>query len=193
MPIRIEQEHAQIGIINHRAKLVIESNRPMMKVVRRPAKMNITRQRPSFQVDWAEVRNRIFAHKQGSSFVIDLGHEASARGRRATEEIVQDGNRMGAIHLQGDPVADIARRKMVSDQPELNVNPVPQPLPEITWNPGSMTIDWEVHQLEIEWEGLGKPNIQVEPHSVEIFLRNRPSIKIFFIPDEPAAGLDAQI
>ncbi len=65
-----------------------------------------------------------------------------------------------------------------------NVNPEPQPLPEVTWTPGSLTIEWDIQDLEIDWEGVGKPNISVEPHSVEIFLRNRPSIKITYVPDK---------
>ena len=186
MPIKIEQEMARIGVRTTRAKMTIEHSHPRMKIVRNPAlanKMSAKTTKPTMHVDWVEVRNRIFHVKQGSSFVIDLGEQATQDVLGYNMEAVEDGNRMAAIHLPGNPVAEIARQKMTQDMPEINVNPVPQPMPQIDWTPGSLTIDWNNQQLEIEWEGIERPTVHVEPHSVEIFLRNRNSVKISFVPD----------
>jgi hypothetical protein len=58
----------------------------------------------------------------------------------------------------------------------------------IEWEDGYLDITWSNAQMQIEWDREYLPSFSVEPHAVEIYLREKPYIKIT-VSDEVIAAM----
>jgi hypothetical protein len=62
---------------------------------------------------------------------------------------------------------------------ETNIGLLPRERPEVTWDRGSMSINWTTHSLVIDWDGDHMPQVTIDPkHSVEVFMRTQPYVRI---------------
>lgn len=67
--------------------------------------------------------------------------------------------------------------KRLDETPSINdVNAVIQQQMDVEWDKGYFEVDWTQGSMEIEWDLQSRPDIQVEPHSVEIRLRHNQNI-----------------
>lgn len=184
--IHIEKQNAQIGIKTTNAQMQITSNRPKMKLKAPVPQMRADAKQPAFKVDWQRVRSEsglagpITKSKQ-------LASEGAQQALQYTGEAVNDGNFLARTELGGNRVAALEANRSIADMPEVNLGSMPQSLPNVQWEPGYIHITWSNTQMQVEWDNEFMPTFSVEPHSVEIYLRNRPYIKITVTEDPVSA------
>ena len=174
--LSIHTERAVIEVTSRPAKMYIEHKRPTFKINRSLPKMKIERKLPSFDINWDEVRA-----SSGAASPFQLSKEFSEKGKQkawdAIRSIVERGDILKDVT---DPAAfeKIAVSVSVKDMPELNIGLMPKEKARIEWDPGYCTIEWTDPVLQIEWDKDFRPQIEWEPYAVEVRLRNRPLVKI---------------
>lgn len=189
--LHIEKQDAQIGIKTTNAKLQIQNRRPKMKFSAPVPTMQADTKQAAFKVDWQRVRS-----ESGLPGPITKGQqlagEAQQQALEYTGQVVQDGNYIASTELGGNRVAAIEADRSFDRMPEINLGSMPQNLPNVQWEPGFIHISWSNTQMQVEWDNEYMPTFSVEPHSVEIFLRNQPYIRIS-VMEEPVVGVDQQV
>lgn len=177
--LMIEQQFAAIGIKTTNAQLHISTPRPQMQIETVASEMTIDRKNPSFEVDWEQVRAES-GLVQPVRLARQLGSKAYAKGMESIAKSSRDGDHLGSVERGGDRVVDLARQQVMDNpQTDINVGLMPKSSPNVTWDPGYVNISWSRHKLIVEWDTEFMPEFVVDPpYSIEIFLRQQPSIKI---------------
>lgn len=175
----INQEFAQIGIKITPAEMQITMPRRNMKIEQQMPEMEIEIEQPTFEINMKKVRNEI-GFKDPMTLMRQMRDSAKSKIYNYIGESAQHGNLLARVEQKGNRIAGASRQKSLEQAgTEINIGLLPQSLPEIVWNKGSININWSNHNFNIEWEGDCSPEIVVDPkHSVEVYLRNRPSITI---------------
>lgn len=165
-----------VDITTRPAKMNIRTYRPKMKLVHTPGRMQIDRKMPTFHVNWSQVHTE--SHNAPAlTQVRQYADNAQVSAMQATGDIARRGDML--MHIEsGDAITAISQEATAIEAPEINISSMPQSEPLIDWEEGIFRINWQEHELSIEWENIQKPEIYVEPHSVEVRLQNLPGIKI---------------
>jgi hypothetical protein len=187
--IIIEQQRASIGINTTFARMNIHPKRPQMKVESSMPRMTVNREQPEF-----EVNNKKIQSESGLMRPAELSLSVRDNGKlkadMSVSDIVDEGNFLSDVTAPGNRVAQFARNKTLRDaNKEINIGLMPKSSPEITWKTGSMDISWSRNNFNIDWSETNyMPDFSVEPkYSVEVFLRNKPYIRISVV-DGSAGG-----
>jgi len=177
MHLRITTTPALIGIRTQPAKVEIHSHQPLLKMKREP---------PRFDIDTEPVRVHIdqyecFAELGYKNF-LDLAQTQAQRGYQRVMEYIaqtaQDGDRLAAIELGGNPIADIAEERSY-DVPEAEPITLPFPKPKF-YVTGGVSIDYQPGK--IHFNAIVYPvRYRITPHKVEIYMRQYPSIAIEYV------------
>ena len=193
--LSIHTQRAVIEIVSRPAKMYIEHNRPNFKIKRTLPKMKIERKLPSFDIKWEDVRKN-----SGQASPVQMNKAFAEKGKRKVLDTIR------SIVERGDILKDVTDPKAfekiavslsVKDMPELNIGLMPKEKARIEWDPGYCTIEWTDPGLQIEWDKDFRPTIEWEPYSVEVRLRNRPLVKIRVnlehIPGAVGAKVDQEV
>ena len=192
--IQIEQQNARIGIISTPARVeVIDRPRPKMHIISERPRMEIEHKAPAFTVQ---------AQRKPAE------RPALSRYRRYLASLPQAPQRHNASRTAADTAApataeqppesggpsvsprSLELTKALNDYAAaLHTENLTQYMPDIEWDAGYINITWSSAQMHIEWEQEDHlPRFAVEPHSVEIYLREKPYIKIT-VSDEVIAAM----
>lgn len=180
--ISISTSRAGLDITSTRATMEIKNTvRRHFTAKRTPPQMQVSRTSPKMSVNWTDVwANRgVRKPRQQAQHLNQQSYQAV---HRAIQKAVQDGDFMGALDEYHDQdinrVGQLHLQEVIQGNiPDLNVAP-PNPMPQVEWEKGSLSIEWSPGDLEVVWEEDFRPQITVTPHSVEIRLRGRNEVKI---------------
>ncbi|MGI6176580.1 MAG: DUF6470 family protein [Christensenellales bacterium] len=178
-------------------RISIQTIRPELEIHTTPAKMNIVSRKPALRI--RNVRPVMRVRYKSPTFKVtnrqrintQMGirsvlQEQSAYTDKAWQEtmtaiadIVHMYDRMKNPQ-NGETIPIIMRdRSMQKTKPaDVNVGLTPEEKAKLEWTSGEMVIEWEKGEMIIEWEGPMGPQIEIEPHVVEVRIRNRPSVKV---------------
>lgn len=178
--IQIRQTHAKIGIETTQGQLEIRQPRPDLELEQVPTKLEMRQPNGELKIDQSrawdalgrtpilEVMNRIYGQAR------NIAMDGIAR-------IVEDGNKLAAIHEETNAIADLAQRTTVSF-PEMQYAGQASGL--------NVDIDYTVHKPEINAiqgkvkinSRVNKPQINFHHGNVRIYMRQYP--KVEFIPPQ---------
>lgn len=177
MQLRITTTPALIGIRIQPAKVEMESPRPLLEMRWQKPQLNIEVEPVRVHIDQYEC----FAELGYKNF-LDLARAEAQRGYQRVLEYIaqtaQDGDRLAAIELGGNPIADIAEERSydVPDAEPITL-PIPKPRFYVT---GGVSINF--HPGKIHFNAIVSPvRFKVAPHRVDIYLRQYPSITIEYV------------
>lgn len=175
----IDQQFAQVGIKITPAQMQITMPRPKMKIENELPQMELDIERPTFEINMQKVRDES-GLKNPMTLMREIRDNAEVNVSQYIVETVNNGDFMGSTEQRGNRIAQISRQKGLEQATtEVNFGLMPQSVPEVTWDKGSININWSNQNFNIEWEGEFTPEIVIDPrYSVEVFLRNRSSIVI---------------
>lgn len=195
--LSISSTRAAIDITTTRAQMQIKNTvRRHFTARRTPPQMQVERTSPRMKVNWKQV----WANRGVRSPDLQRKHTAQQGYQKVQgyiQKTSQDGEFMAALqdyYGQGvNRIGQLAYNDAIkADIPEINVAP-PNPMPEVEWEKGSMSVDWVPGDLEIVWEENFRPQITVTPHSVEIRLRGRNEVKISVNEDNVSSSSGAKV
>ena len=154
--VEIDSEFARIGIKTQPARVNVE--RSARRVAQSPPQMQSP---PTFKVNWQAIREQT-----GTAGVVQLSK------RFAPAAQADAGTNTSAF----SEVSGQYTQEYIADSSNMDVGAL------VEWDMGTTKINVSPYELNIEW-GDTSPEITVEPHSVEIFMENYPSIKISVVED----------
>ncbi len=179
--VRVQSERPVLEITTHNAKLHITHSKPRMRIRTKRPTMHIERQQPTFKMNWADVQKQIKGNL-GTGF----SPEYKSRMRQKTLEAI------GKLSVMGDKMAHTETGQTIpiilkdeflhKPMPEVQLQSLDPATPKVEWNEGHFSIEWSDYVLEIEWEEADAPEIQVEPYSVEVRIRNEPVVRFKMNP-----------
>ena len=170
VPISIEYKvtAAKLQQRSAMAEVEISRNKGGLSIKSRPVKVNI---------DTFEARNSISPSPRTSI------EQAAQRGKRyaydATARFAQEGEMMLDIHLQQDPIPELAAQRGM-ETGEFNMEWLPGASPEISWEPAELNIRYEMDKLNFDWK-TGRQNLEFIPASIEFRVAERPEVVINYI------------
>ncbi|MDN5276732.1 MAG: hypothetical protein PWR01_697 [Clostridiales bacterium] len=177
MLLRITTTPALIGIHTRPARVEIESPQPVLEMRRQQPQLNIDIEPVRVHIDQYEC----FAELGYKNF-LDLARTQAQRGYQRVMEYIaqtaQDGDRLAAIELGGNPIADIAEERSYN-VPEAEPIKLPFPKPRF-YVTGGISIDYQPGK--IYFNAIVYPvRYRITPHKVEIYMRQYPSIAIEYV------------
>lgn len=183
MAIEIRQTYAKIGINTTPGRLEIKTRNARLELTQKHPGVNIISEPSRLEIDQSEC----FA-SMGLKSVTDFAAEAANLGRRQVMDYISktssDGRRLAAIHLGGNPAADIAKRD-ASPVRKFGLGFIPKARPRISVREGTLRIEPETNEKGmikgVEGEYIpGDVEISYIRGSVEIYLRQKASIRISY-------------
>jgi hypothetical protein len=175
--LRINTTPALIGIKTQTAKVEIDSQLPLVEMEHQKAELEIETELPRVYIDQYEC----FAELGYKNFLDVAWEQAQKAYQHAMEyiaETAQEGDRLAAIELGGNPVADIAEEKSYwQPVPEPLTLPIPRPRFEVT---GGVRISYQPGKVHFN-AVLHPVRFNVTPHKVEIYMRQYPDINIEYV------------
>lgn len=150
-----------------------------MQVDRTDPEFEVESQRPEFKLNWKKVYAESGLKRPRDLSKAGLSSAVTKAAQGATES-VHDGDFLSKVTQPGNRVAQLARQKTIkTQQAEINLSSMPRSQPEVEWTPGAVNINWTRGSLSIDWVGEYMPEVVIDPpFSIEIFLREKPYIKI---------------
>lgn len=189
--LKITRTHAQLGARTTPAKIKIHSPKPQLRIKQKPPEMVVTRQPARVIID----NGRAFAQRGNKTIFMlteefakwasDICAEAIARIAAEGTEIARAGKNRGEI------IRQIILNKMCGNKISVNVEPAQGP--DIRWEEGCLEINWIIHPPEIEWDVSGRVEIEVEPGSIEFYVRKYPSLKIEVVRKDTKQKINRKI
>ncbi len=185
--LTIHRQDAILEITSQRAQMHITTPRPQMTVTRVPPRMIVTRTQPQVHYSprplWTSRGGGVYtarglvrylqppvfapeetpaAHAGGDGRSVSAAalHRGSVQVQRANEQAAQAAQ--NAAYQRRLAEAEVRSH--------------------MEWDLGSVSVDWEITPPQINWE-IGRPQVEVEPHAVEIRLRQYPKVFISFERD----------
>lgn len=188
--LEITRQDAQIEITSHRARVEITSRRSRFRMQRNHAQFRLDRRLPTLRVD----RSQLFT-ALGIGPVLQSARQYFAdsmqQGLEGIATIAGEGDMLMRIENGGNAIADLGVQAMESSAVEINTTALPQA--EISWEPGYFNINWTPASMALEWDTSTWADILVEPHYVEIRMKQYPDVKIKVFYDTKQKKTDGKL
>lgn len=197
--VRVQETRPILDITVHRAKLHITNNIPRMRIRTQRPVMKVNRKGATFKISRAEVRRQVNKQLNASGKThISPEHRARAEQRALQALSRLSVNEQSMVSQAGDSLPVIVAEAVASvSQSSMEDLTQPQASPSIEWDTGHISIEWSDYVLEIDWDDIDGPQIEVEPYSIEVNIRNQPVVRFKMNPKKMAktvgANIDAKI
>lgn len=174
VPIQIEVRVTKASLENPEGRQLPKANVKRVKggyhMEAKPAKIHIDTYEARSSMGYGKYKMSDFFKKE-----VQRALKITYRGVAA---LVQDGNELG----RGVSPVDIAKENVRAG---FNVQTMTDFFPkggaDITYEAGKLNINYQVDDVEVDWEHLLKSNLIYRPGSVEIIVKRRPKMVIRYV------------
>jgi len=178
--IVIDQQYAAIGIRTTPAKMHITMPSPTMRIRNELPEMQIERRPPSFEVNWQKVHDES-GLKGPITLIKTIRDEVREGVLGHIADKVREYDEIGDLTRPGNRVAEQCRAASLRTAgTTINLGSMPQSLPEMSWDRGSMHVSWSRGRVVVEWEDVSnRAEIELDPpFSIEVYLRQKPFFRV---------------
>ena len=172
VPIQIEMKttNAKLEYARATAEMEISREKNGLKIKSRPIKVNI---------DTFEARNSL------SPTLARYLDQTAERGKQAAYEATATYANQGQLLLETrigeELVTKFAQDAMMKDvKTNVGIDFLPDPGPEITWDPGELSIRYEMDKLNFDWK-MGEGSFEFTPGDIEFTVTQRPDVVIKYV------------
>ena len=172
VPIQIEMKttHAKLEYARGTAEMEITRDNGNLQIKSRPIKLNI---------DTFEARNSL------SPTLARYLEQAAQKGKQAAYEATATYANQGQLLLKTqvgeELVTKFAEDAMFKDvKTNVGIQFLPDPGAEITWDPGEMSIRYEMDKLNIDWR-MNEGSFKFTPGDIEFTVTQRPDVVIKYV------------
>lgn len=175
--IQIRQQYGKIGIDSDLGEYRIRQPQAEMRIESKPAQLHITSHKPEMTID----QTRAFEAYNGGKmvpFYQRIYSQINQLWLNQMAQIVEEGNRMAAIHLPGNAFSEIATNRAMEEDPHLDyLGPASFDNVDISFHvqPLDVQVDYGSLQIDVETH---KPEIEYYKGKMEIYMRQLPSLEI---------------
>ena len=172
VPIQIEMKttNAKLEYARGTAEMEIHRDNGNLRIKSRPIKVNI---------DTFEARNSL------SPTLARYLEQSAQKGKQAAYEATAAYANQGQLLLNTqvgeELVTKFASDAMMKDvKTNVGIDFLPDPGPEITWDPGEMQIRYEMDKLAIDWK-MEERSFEFTPGNIEFTVTQRPDVVIKYL------------
>ena len=172
VPIQIEMKttNAKLEYARATAEMEISREKNGLKIKSRPIKVNI---------DTFEARNSL------SPTLARYLDQNAERGKQAAYEATATYANQGQLLLETrigeELVTKFAQDAMMKDvKTNVGIDFLPDPGPEITWDPGELSIRYEMDKLNFDWK-MSEGSFEFTPGDIEFTVTQRPDVVIKYV------------
>ncbi len=153
------------------AEVEVSRNKGGLTIQSRPIQLN---------VDSFEARNSISPSPRRSvEQAAQLGKQAAYE---ATARFASEGNMLLNIHLNQDPLSQIAENRLAANDKQFTIGFSPDRPVEISWTPPEMSINYEMDKLNFDWK-TNRADFEFIPGNIEFTIKNYPELIIKYVGD----------
>lgn len=162
-----------------------------LEYARGTAEMEITRQdNGGLQIKSRPIKVNIDTYEARNSLTPTIARyfeQSAQKGQQAAYEATATYARQGQLMMEAkigeELVTQFAGEAMMKDvKTNVGLQFLPDPGPEITWDPGEMNIRYEMDKLAIDWK-LNEASFEFTPGDIEFTVAQRPDVVIKYIGD----------
>jgi len=179
--LRITKNDALIGINITPLKMNISQPKADFEMRQKPARVIIKSEPLQIKIDQSQAFNEA-GLKDNAAFSEDMVARSKQAAAEGLSRIVSEGNSMAAIESGGNAIAEIAAANSIQIF-DWNIDFIPKSKPVIDFIGGNIDISVDEGYVDIKTKP-NKPIIDVEVGSVDIFLRQKPDIKVEYLGKE---------
>ena len=160
VPIQIEMKttNAKLEYARATAEMEISREKNGLKIKSRPIKVNI---------DTFEARNSL------SPTLARYLDQNAERGKQAAYEATATYANQGQLLLETRIGEELVKTNV-------GIDFLPDPGPEITWDPGELSIRYEMDKLNFDWK-MGEGSFEFTPGDIEFTVTQRPDVVIKYV------------
>ena len=172
VPIQIEMRttNAKLEYARGTAEMEVSRDQGGLSIKSRPIRVNI---------DTFEARNSITPTlARRISQDADKGQQAAYE---ATATFARQGQLLLKTRVGEELVTQFAEEAMMKDvKTNAGIEFIPKVPPEITWDPGEMSIRYEMDKLNFDWK-FSQGDFEFTPGDIEFTMTQRPEVIIKYI------------
>ncbi|MFA9380359.1 MAG: DUF6470 family protein [Acetanaerobacterium sp.] len=110
---------------------------------------------------------------------LDAKQKAINIAFQATARYVDEGNALADTPPSQNPIAELAKNYYNRDI-ETMLSFIPSQKPNISWQDGTLNIQYDVGELDIDWDDA-RPSFEFVPPTIELTVLERPTVVIEYI------------
>lgn len=176
--LRISKTDALLGIKTTPAKVSISQPKADIEMHQEYAKLRISKEPLQIRIDQSQCFSEA-GLKNNTAFAEDIAMRAQQAILEGIGRTVSEGNTMADIENRANAIAEIAAGNSIQVS-DFNIDFIPKSRPIIDFIGGKLDIQVDEGFVELKSKP-NRPVIDVEVGGVEIYLRQKPELKIEYI------------
>jgi len=161
-----------------RAELKLDTSAPTVQISKSPGGMQITAEPIKINIDNTAARESLgYGHKNIDTFAKDEAQKGMKVAYQAVANIVNEGNAL--CNFEATP-ASIATSKATRTM-ETIMDFLPKTGPDISWSGNTLSINYQVPELNMDWNTNPEAKLEFVPGTVEFIVNQRPKLEIEYV------------
>lgn len=161
-----------------RAELKLDTSAPTVQISKSPGGMQITAEPIKINIDNTAARESLgYGHKNIDTFAKDEAQKGMKVAYQAVANIVNEGNAL--CNFEATP-ASIATAKATRTM-ETIMDFLPKTGPDISWSGNTLSINYQVPELNMDWNTTPEAKLEFVPGTVEFIVNQRPRLEIEYV------------
>lgn len=160
------------------ARLQVQrAQNPRQQVTVTPSRLALSSNDIQVRLDTTDLRASLNQRNSAdfATYTADLGRQAASM---AIDDAVQEGSEMQRIE-DGVSIAQIIQQKMM-DQPDSAMVFLPTAGPDISWEPGNLSTDYQPASVETDWQ-IMKNQMEYIPGKFHMKILQYPDVKVEYL------------
>lgn len=158
-----------------------------LEYARGTANLEISRDKGGLQIRSQPIQVKIDTFEARNSIVpttVRSIEQSAQSGRQAayqaTASISREGRMMMEATVDGQVIPNLARQAVLERPADLNLQFLPSVAPEISWNGGELSVQYEMDKLNFDWR-MEQMQFTFVPGDIEFTMTQRPDVIIKYV------------
>ncbi|MEG1972800.1 MAG: DUF6470 family protein, partial [Oscillospiraceae bacterium] len=148
--LRIESVPISIEMRSKSAQIQMKAQNVDLEFSRDQRGLTIRSQPIKLNMDTFEASTSVFPTTAQS--IKEYAEEGHTAAYEATARLMDEGNMLLDIHLNQNPIKEIAASRFNTGMKDFNIKFVPSTGPNINWQPADLSIQYEMDRLNFDWK-----------------------------------------
>ncbi len=163
------------------AKLEYARGTADLEISRNEGGMQIKSRAIQLKLDTFQARDSMGTPASVASSIKRYAEQGHQAVYEATATYAQQGELLIKAQIGEDMIGQFVSDAMMKDyKPNAGIDFIPKKGPDISWDPGEMTIRYEMDKLNLDWR-INKNHFEFIPGNVEFSVTQRPEVIIKYI------------
>ena len=171
VPIEIQMKvtRAHLEYARGTAQLEISLDKGGLSIRSQPIRVNI---------DTFESRNSVMPTT--ATVIRQQAQAGKQSAYQAPAVLAQEGRMMMEARIDQDVIPQLARERAMGDPTNLNIKFLPTTGPDISWDGGELSIQYEMDKLNFDWR-MNQMQFTFVPGDIEFTMTQRPDVIIKYV------------